>query len=201
MMDLRLDSKRRPLTKLAKLHPGATILDLTSKAESPWVRFSPFWPHGDIPVPCSPGSPAMVSASVEGAWQGLKVFEQADVDPSKFTNTSMRGLKRSVRRFGKCLGHRDGIGGERLLGYLEARRAIYLPLYEFVLRERLQEELAQLRTLAEAGPVVVLDYETNVDVDDPSKPLSHAGLVIAWLRGEWQGLEGIAPRLYLAETS
>lgn len=182
MMDIRLDSKRRPLTKLAKLHPGATILDLTSKADSPWVRFSPFWPHGGVPVPFSPG---VVSASVEGAWQGLKVFEQADVDRSKFAITDMRGLKRSVRRFGKCLGHREGVRGERLLGYLEARRTIYLPLYGFVLRERLRDELAELRKLAEAGPVVVLDYETNANVDDPSKPLSHAGLVIGWLRGEW----------------
>jgi hypothetical protein len=181
-MDIRLDSKRRPLAKLAKLHPGATILDLTSKADTPWVRFSPFWPHGGIPVPFSPG---VVSASVEGAWQGLKVFDQADVDRSKFAITDMRGLKRSVRRFGKCLGHREGVRGERLLGYLEARRAIYLPLYAFVLRERLVDELAKLRELAERGPVVVLDYETNADVDDPSKPLSHAGLVVAWLRGEW----------------
>lgn len=181
-MDIRLDSKRRPLTKLAKLHPGATILDLTSKADAPWVRFSPFWPHGDIPVPSSPG---VVSASVEGAWQGLKVFEQADVDASKFAITDMRGLKRSVRRFGKCLGHREGVGGARMLGYLEARRAIYLPLYGFVLRERLRDELAELRKMAEAGPVVVLDYETNANVEELGKPLSHAGLVIGWLRGEW----------------
>ena len=183
-MDIRLESKRRSPTKLVALYPGATILDLTSKADAPWVRFSPFWPHGDIPVPASPG---VVSASVEGAWQALKVFESADVDPSKFAVTSMRGLKRSVRRFGRCLGHREGVEGERLLGYLEARRAIYLPLYGFVLRERLREELAELRALAEAGTVIVLDYETNADVDDPSKPLSHAALVIAWLRGAWEG--------------
>jgi hypothetical protein len=174
-MDIRLDSKRRPLAKLAKLHPGATILDLTSKADAPWVRFSPFWPHGDIPVPCSPG---VVTASVEGAWQALKVFESADVDASKLAITDMRGLKRSVRRFGRCLGHREGLQGTRLLGYVEARKAIYLPLYEFVLRERLADELARLRELAERGPLVLLDYETNADVDDPSKPLSHASLVV-----------------------
>ncbi len=174
-MDIRLDSKRRPLTKLAKLHPGATILDLTSKADAPWVRFSPFWPHGDIPLPFSPG---VVTASVEGAWQALKVFESADVDASKLAITDMRGLKRSVRRFGRCLGHREGLQGTRLLGYVEARKAIYLPLYDYVLRERLADELAALRELAERGPLVLLDYETNADVDDPSKPLSHASLVV-----------------------
>ena len=50
------------------------ILDLTSKAAEPWVRFSPFYPHGDIPVPFSAGRTAQ---SVEGIWQGLKVFESA----------------------------------------------------------------------------------------------------------------------------
>lgn len=178
-MDIRLDSKRRPLAKLAKLHPGATILDLTSRGEHPWVKFSPFWPHGDIPVPFSPG---VVSQSVEGAWQALKVFERADVDPAKLEITNMVGLKRTVKRFGRCLGHREGLAGERLLGYIEARRAIYLPLYHHVLRERLSDELARLRELAERGPVVVLDYETNANIDDPSKPLSHAALVLEWLR-------------------
>src|SRR5690606_15344229 len=54
-------------------------------------------------------------------------------------------------------------------------------------RERLTDELAQLRTLAEAGPVVLRDYETNTDVDDLRKPLSHAGLVRAWLLDAWPG--------------
>ncbi len=180
-MQLSLDSKHRPLAKLQTVHPGATILDLTSRAAAPWVRFSPFYPHGDLPVPFSPG---VTAASVEGIWQGLKVFEQADVDPSKFAITDMRGLKRTVRRFGNCLGHREGVTGTALLSYLEARRRIYLPVYTHVLRERLSAELDELRALAERGPLVLLDFETNADIDDPRKPLSHAALVIAWLRGE-----------------
>lgn len=61
--------KRQPAGHPAR-QQAATILDLTSRGEHPWVMFSPFWPHGEIPVPFSPG-------------------------------------------------------GERLLGYIEARRAIY----------------------------------------------------------------------------
>lgn len=155
------------------------MIDLTSKAEPPWVRFSPFFPHGGIPVPFSPG---VTTSSVEGAWQALKVFATADVDAGKLRITDMKGLKRSVARHGRCLGHREGMQGTRLLGYIEARKAIYLPLYHFVLRERLQPELARLRELAGSGPLVLLDYETNADVDDASRPLSHAALVIAWLR-------------------
>ncbi|HXV94472.1 MAG TPA: hypothetical protein VD813_14295, partial [Pseudonocardia sp.] len=62
--------------KLEKRFPGATVLDVTSRGPQPWVRFSPFYPHGGIPVPLSPGA---YGQSVEGIWQGLKVFERADV--------------------------------------------------------------------------------------------------------------------------
>lgn len=166
----------------AKKAGGAAVVDLTSRGPAPWVRFSPFFPHGDIPVPRSPGRTA---ASVEGIWQALKVFERADVDETHLAITSMRGIKRSVARFGRCLGHRDGLAGAGLLGYIAARRAIYLPAYHYVLEQRLQPELADLRRLAAAGDVCLLDFATNTDVDDPSRPLSHAGLVMHYLRGTW----------------
>jgi len=75
--------------------------------------------------------------------------------------------------------------GQRLLAYAEARRQIYLPAYRWVLDCRLQPEVAHLRTLAAQGPVVLLDYETNADIDNLARPLSHAALVIAYLRGAW----------------
>jgi hypothetical protein len=56
------------------------------------VRFSPFYPHGGIPIPNSPG---VFAQSVEGIWQGLKVFENEDVDPSRWQITDPRGIKRA----------------------------------------------------------------------------------------------------------
>ncbi len=173
---------RRAVARALAAHPGATVLDLTSRGPAPWVRFSPFFPHMGIPVPLSPG---VTAASVEGIWQGLKVFEHADVDASKLQVTSMRGLKRTVGKHGRVLGHRAGLTGDRLLPYVAARRQIYLPSYRWVLERRLQAELAELRALAAAGDVVLLDYETNADVDDASRPLSHASLVIRHLDGTW----------------
>lgn len=175
-------SRHTPRGKLEAKHPGASLIDLTSRGPQPWVRFSPFFPHGGIPVPLSPG---IVGASVEGIWQGLKVFETADVDRSRLEITDMRGIKRTVRKFGRCLGHRAGFDGTELLDYLAARKAIYLPAYAYVLGERLVDELGQLRALAETQPLVLLDYETNTDVEDARKPLSHAGLVRAWLLDAW----------------
>jgi hypothetical protein len=146
------------------------------------VRFSPFYTHGGIPIPFSPGTTA---ASVEGIWQGLKVFERADVDPARFAITTMRGIKRSARQHGRVLGHRAGVSGDRLLPYAEARRAIYLPTYRWVLDRKVEDVVAELRRLARDHPVVLLDYETNANMDDPTHPLSHAALGKAYVEDAW----------------
>lgn len=140
-----LVKNRRTATKTLKVkYADSQIFDLTSHGEQPWVQFSPFYPHGNIPVPFSPEYFGM---SVEGIWQGLKVFESADVDVTKFGVANMKNIKRTSRKFGKVLGHREGVKGERLLPYLEARRLIYLPTYLWVLENRLKSLLEQLKEL------------------------------------------------------
>jgi len=173
-MPIEVASKRRKVVR-----PNAVVLDVTSRGPEPWVRFSPFYPHGEIPVPLSPG---VTSESVEGVWQALKVFESADVDPAKLAVTSMKGLKRTVRRFGSVRGHRAGLTGDRLLDYRTARHEIYLPTYRWVLENRLQDLVAELHSLAMSSDVVLLDYTTNGDPDDLRTPLSHAALVADHLR-------------------
>mgnify|MGYP003651494559 FL=1 len=186
-MPIVVASRRlKPETLTKRFGADALVLDLTSRADDPWVRFSPFYPHGGIPVAFSPG---FESASVEGIWQGLKVFESTDVDPGKLEVTSMKGLKRTVRRFGRVLGHRRGLAGAELLDYRRARFEIYLPAYRWVLEERLQAEVEELRARARSDLVVLLDYETNCEVENLGKPLSHAGLVKRYLEGQWPGEE------------
>ncbi|MFC7585106.1 DUF6939 family protein [Nonomuraea antimicrobica] len=149
---------------------------MTSRAAEPWVRLSPFFPHGGIPVP---GHPGRTSQSVEGVWQALKVFTTEQEDFTKLDITTMKGLKRTVRRLGPPLGHRlDG----RLLGYEEARRALYLPTYRWVLDHRAAELIGELRELSDRRTVVLLDYTTNGDVADLSTPLSHAALAAQRVR-------------------
>ncbi|MDE1464273.1 DUF6939 family protein [Spartinivicinus poritis] len=173
---IHIASKRKKLQTLEREFPGCQIIDVTSKAEMPWVKFSPFYPHGDIPIPFS----TRTAASVEGIWQGLKVFKTTDVDMKCFSITTMKGIKRTVRRFGKVLGHRRGVDGE-LLPYIEARKEIYLPAYNWVLENKLQRELIQLTEIANKQGLVLLDYETNTDINNPSKPLSHASLIRQYL--------------------
>ncbi len=180
MNNIFLVSRRRKREKIAVEFPSATVVDTTSKAMEPWIKFSPFYPHGGIPVPFAPG---YFSETVEGIWQGLKVFEKADVDSSKFIIKNMKGIKRTVRSLGKVIGHRQGIDGDVLLGYEEARVKIYIPSYKYILVNYLSKEIQALQSLLNKGDLVLLDYETNSDVSNLSKPLSHASLIARHLQG------------------
>jgi len=173
--------KSRMKASILKKYPDAQIIDVTSKAEDEFVKFSPFFPIDNIPVPFSEGH---FGKSVEGIWQGLKVFEGEDIDVSKFEVENMKGLKRTVRKFGKCLGHRKGIKGTELLGYIEARKEIYVPLYKWILENKLTDLVQKLRLKGEKGTLVLLDYEVNGDIEDRSKPLSHAHLIKMYLEGK-----------------
>jgi len=181
-MSIVVESRRKKLASIEKLHPGASVVDVTSKGPEPWVRFSPFYPHGGIPIPNSPGATAQ---SVEGLWQGLKVFEREDIAPAKWAITDMSAIKRGGKSRGAVRGHRFGIGSDTLLTYRDARFQIYLPAYKWVLEHRLSAEVEQLRRLAADKPLVLLDYETNSDVENLASPLSHASLVIHYLNGRW----------------
>lgn len=57
------------------------------------------------------------------------------------------------------------------------------PTYHWVLEHRLAEEVEALRQILARQPVVLLDYETNGDVEDTSKPLSHASIIVGWVNG------------------
>lgn len=177
---ITIKSKRKKPENILKEFPGAIIVDVTSNARDELVKLSPFYPHYGIPVPFSPGYTA---TCVEAIWQGLKVFEHEDVDTSLFNNDTMRGLKRTVRRFGKPLGHRKGVHGTELLDYIEARKQIYIPTYRWVLENKVSYIIDRLREAGKTKTIVLLDYNTNADVDDPHKPLSHASLVKAYIEG------------------
>lgn len=163
--------------KRGKVPHGETVVDVTSKGERYRV-LSPFHPVGDIPVP---GMPGVTSASVEGLWQGLKVFAPTDprlvhgVDTASFRNKSAKNLKRTARKYGAPpLGHFAG-EGRALLPYAAAQADIYIPAYEQHLR-RLEAYVLELAALADQGPLVLVDYDTNSRLG-ARKALSHAHLI------------------------
>ena len=175
-----IDSKRKKPSTILKKYPDAILADVTSGAKDGLRKLSPFYPHGGIPVPFSEGYTA---TCVEAIWQGLKVFEGCDVDTSLFQNDTMKGLKRTVRRFGKPLGHRKGVNGKELLSYIEARKQIYIPTYKWMLENKVSDIIERLREASKTKTIVLLDYDTNVDVENAKKPLSHASLIKAYAEG------------------
>ena len=177
-----IESKRKKPEALKEQYPDAMIIDVTSHAVDEFVMFSPFYPIGGVPVPFTEG---LVAVSVEGIWQGLKVFEDADIDTTLFSKRDMKNLKRTTRKYGPCLGHRKGVHGEELLGYIEARKQIYLPCYKWVLENKLKKLVTAIRIISKNKPVVLLDYNTNPDVNNPKKALSHASLIKAYIEGNY----------------
>ena len=120
-----------------------------------------------------------------GIWQGLKVFEDVDIDTSLFSKPDMKNMKRTTRKYGPMRGHRKGVHGEELLGYLTARKEIYLKCYKWVLENKLQKLVTAIRIISKNKPVVLLDYNTNTDVWNPKSPLSHASLIKAYIEGNY----------------
>ena len=175
-----IESKRKKIENILKKHPNAIIADVTSQAKDGLVRLSPFYPHGGIPVPFSE---EYTATCVEGIWQGLKVFENEDIDISMFLNDTMKGIKRTVRKHGRVLGHRKGVHGTEILGYVEAKHQIYIPAYRWMLEHRAMYIIERLRKASETKTIVLLDYNTCCNVDDETKPLSHAYLVKAYAEG------------------
>ena len=175
-----IESKRKKPATILKQYPDAILADVTSVAKDGLVKLSPFYPHYGIPVPFSEGYTA---TCVEAIWQGLKVFESCDVDVEMFKNDTMKNIKRTVRRFGKPLGHRKGVHGTELLSYIEARKQIYIPTYKWVLENKVTNIIERLREASKTKTIVLLDYDTNADVENAKRPLSHASLIKAYVEG------------------
>ncbi len=175
-----IESKRKKPETILKQYPNAILADVTSGAKDGLIKLSPFYPHGGIPVPFSEGYTA---TCVEAIWQGLKVFESYDVDIQMFQNDTMKNIKRTVRRFGKPLGHRKGVNGTELLNYIEARKLIYIPTYKWVLENKVTKIIERLREASKTKTIILLDYDTNSDVENSKKPLSHASLIKAYVEG------------------
>lgn len=180
-----IENKRRKLDNIKRAYPDADILDITSTTTTKYAQLlSPFYPHGNIPIPFSPGKYA---ACVEAIWQGLKVFENCGVDYEMFKNDTMKNLKRTVRRFGPPKGHQKGTDSDELLNYFDARMEIYLPSYKWVLENipAVKNIVEKIAERSKAHDIVFLDYNTNDDYRDISTPLSHAGLVKLYIEGKY----------------
>ncbi len=170
--------------ELQRKYSNAILCDVTDK--SPYLglkQLSPFYPWDEIPVSFSPG---VYARSVAAVWDGLKVFENADVDIKTFSNYNRRNIIHENQYYGKILGHRKGIYGETLLNYQDAREKIYIPTYKWMLEHKAYKSIIKIRDFCQKQPektLILLDYQTNCDIYNIREPLSHAFLIKAYVEG------------------
>ena len=175
-----VESKHKDLEVVRKKYPDAIIADITIEAKSCLCRLSPLYPHGGIPIP---NSGYETASCVEAIWQGLKVFENEDIDTCLFRKEDSKELKRSSQEYGNLLGYRFGTSGLVILNYADAQRRILIPTYRWVLDYKVQDIIIRLRKASETKTIVLLDYNTNCDPQNYKKPLSCAYLVKAYAEG------------------
>ena len=110
----------------------------------------------------------------DGGWVNEDAFVCDTSDASCFRNKTMKGLKRTCRTHGRCLGHSyEG----KALGYIEARKTIYIPSYIWMLENKCADLVKKLKIMSKSRTVVLLDYDTNEEIENACKPLSHASLI------------------------
>lgn len=187
-------NKKRKLESIKAEYPKAIILDITSTSPLHSGRIlSPFYPHGNIPIPFTDG---LTATCVESVWQGLKVFEHYGVDFRTFRNDTQKDVKRTIRKYGKMLGHAKGARSKELLNYFDARMRIYLPTYKWVLDNipEVRHVVSRIKEQSYKSDIVLLDYNTNTEFLDITKPISHAGLVKLYIEGNYpNGDEAFVP--------
>lgn len=174
-------ASNRTRATIAAKYPGYEVIDVTSKGKdgNEYITLSPFCDYEDIG--CRPAFEVPFrterSFSVEGVWQGLKVFQNESIDVKKFQNRSKKDFKRKeTAARGKILGHFGGEGCD-MLNYIEARRQIYVPTYNFMLDNYAKEIMKTLYDLHLRKDIVLIDYFVNDDIENIAKPLSHASLI------------------------
>jgi hypothetical protein len=115
----------------------------------------------------------LVSDTVEGIWQGLKVI-RGKIAPRFFRG---KGQKRGGK---KPSGHQYG---SRLLGLVEARERIYRPAYEWVLANRIDPELIEgfVRRALEGEQQFFHDLGDNSDSHNTKATWAHSACLVQYL--------------------
>ncbi len=161
-------------------YSNARVYDVTCDDYNYTSRLNPLYPHGDIPVPYENGMTAM---SLEAIWQGLKVFENEDVNPYIFNKHKKDEIIRTADKYGALLGYRRGINHLPVYDEVEARRKIYCKTFRWILENKAMDIINKMRELATQQDIIIIDNSTNPDINDTSQPLSIGYLIKAYVEG------------------
>jgi len=138
-------------------------INVSSYGNAPYNVFSPFTYSPDFKIPV-PGQHDTYASSVESIWQGLKVIGGK-------TDFEMFGRK-PKKRSGLVDGH---LLGEDIVGTSEARDRIYKPSYFFYVGRLVPSGIKEdIIKRALENSVYFYDVDSNMDMNDESRSLSHS---------------------------
>ena len=83
-----------------------------------------------------------------------------------------------------------------MLGYVDARKAIYIPTFQWVLEHKVTDLVKGLADIASRQNLVLLDYDTNEDVERVDKPLSHASIIKLYIESNFTIKKHIPTNLF-----
>lgn len=180
---IEIENSNTSIDELRIKYYNALFVDVTlSSTNAEFRKLSPYYIHGDIPVPNSSG---YYATSVAAIWEGLKVFENKGIDTAVFKSTKQIDILRSNAENSIFIGHQFGVYGKRILDLREARGKILIPAYRSMLDYKAQDVIKWIRAYSENKCLVLLDNEVNCKIDDITAPLSNAFLVKAYAEGSY----------------
>jgi hypothetical protein len=160
------------------LGEGEDAIQISVDAPEPFNFLSSSFPHGQLPV----FGTHFVAESLDAVWEGLKWIEGEGIDPSCFGNTNRK-------RGGNVLGYRVG---DEIVGYLEAKRRLYIPGYHNMVYTYPRAFNAALSLLDDAlgSKRDCYLYDGAVE-EEPgvSQPLCAAAILVALLQANLETVE------------
>lgn len=152
-------------------------IDCTSNGS--WSTLSPFFLG---PVNVCPFDEVIVSQNVENAWQYSKCFHENRDEYIKWAKQGFSNKK--VNRFPMGRGAKPmySLHKGQQLGYIDARKQIYVPLYSEAVEKYASKKLNQLRQMYRDGKhIALIDYDGYSDyksfdevLNNPHKIMGHA---------------------------
>ena len=196
-MDTQKTGKILVMSKRAKVPADAVVVDCTSRSKEAWSRkFSPFFLG---PIDVTPFEETFQAKTMENAWQYTKVYPNYE-DKEKYLEWAKKGFNAAkAERYPMGRGKKPLYAvwkGEKL-GYVEARKKIYAPIYSECVERYASDSLDKLRELFNEGKTIALldfdGYAKYTDLktvlNDPKKKMGHAFVLAMMIlnKRHWQG--------------
>ena len=175
-------------TELRGRWDGLPVFDVTTGGST----FRPLSPMLLGPVQLYGG---LVSENMENAWQYAKVYPQFEA-PDRYWPWAVNGWgspRANRHPLGKGARPMYSLWAGEQLGYIEARKRIYIPLYAHAVRFGQLMLFAALKQQAQAGDIALLDFDAydhreygynwECVINDERRKMGHAFVLAMMIEG------------------